>query len=79
LGPEGFAVSFRFAVDHRFVAGGASLDRLWNACDGKGTARAKIQEKKWDHVVLQDIYYVKPDGLNKYATLFHELIPKNGS
>src|SRR5262245_27604541 len=63
----------------RFVAGGASLERLWNAGDGKGTARAKILEKKWDHVILQDIYFVKPDSFNKYARLFHELIQKNGS
>src|SRR5438105_14917049 len=58
----------------RFVAGGASLDRLWNAGDGKGTARAKILEKKWDYVILQDIFYVKPDSFNKYAPFFHELI-----
>src|SRR2546425_850497 len=56
----------------RFVAGGASLDRLWNAGDGKGTARAKIQEKKWDYVIVQEIYYAKPDSFNKYAPLFHE-------
>jgi len=63
----------------RFLAGGASLNRFWNAGDGKGTARAKIAEKKWDFVILQDIYFVKPDAFNKYATLFHELIHKNGS
>lgn len=63
----------------RFVAGGASLDRLWNAGDGKGTARAKIREKKWDHVILQDIYFVKPDSFNKYAPLFHDAIRANGS
>lgn len=63
----------------RFVAGGAGLERLWNAGDGKGTARAKILEKKWDYVILQDIYFVKPDSFNKYAPLFHEVIRKNGS
>ncbi len=63
----------------RFVSGGASLDRLWNAGAGKGTARAKIVEKKWDFVILQEIYNVKPESINKYAPLFHELIQKNGS
>jgi hypothetical protein len=63
----------------RFVSGGASLERLWNAGTGKGTARAKILEKKWDYVILQEIYNVKPEGFNEYAPLFHELIQKNGS
>ena len=63
----------------RFVAGGASLERLWNTGDGEGTARAKIVEKKWDCVILQDIFFVKPDSFNKYASLFRELIQKNGS
>jgi hypothetical protein len=63
----------------RFVSGGASLERLWNAGDGKGTARAKILEKKWDYVILQDIYLVKPESFNKYAPMFHELIQKNNS
>jgi hypothetical protein len=61
----------------RFVSGGASLERLWNAGEGKGTARAKILEKKWDVVILQDIYFVKPESFNKYAPMFHELIQKN--
>ncbi len=63
----------------RFVAGGASLESLWNAGNGKGTARAKIREKKWDYVILQDIYLVKPDSFNKYAPLFHALNRENGS
>jgi hypothetical protein len=63
----------------RLVAGGASLERLWNAGTEKGTARAKIGEKKWDFVIVQEIYNVKPEGFNKYAPLFHELIQKNGS
>ena len=63
----------------RFVAGGASLERLWNAGDGKGTARAKILEKKWDYVILQEIYNARPDSFNKYAPLFHERIQANGS
>ena len=63
----------------RFVAGGASLERLWNAGVGKGTARAKIVEKKWDYVILQDIYLVKPDSFYKYGPLFHELAQNNGS
>jgi HEAT repeat protein len=63
----------------RFVSGGASLERLWNAGEGKGTARAKILEKKWDFVIVQEIFNVKPDGFNKYAPLFHELIEKNGA
>jgi hypothetical protein len=63
----------------RFVSGGASLERLWNAGDGKGTARAKIVETKWEFVILQEIYNVKPEAINKYTPLFHELIQKNGS
>ena len=63
----------------RFVPGGASLERLWNAGTGKGTARAKILEKKWDFVILQEIYNVKPESFNQYAPLFHEVIQKNGS
>ncbi len=63
----------------RFVSGGASLERLWNAGADKGTARAKILEKRWDFVILQDIYFVKPESFNKYAPLFHELIQKNNS
>jgi hypothetical protein len=63
----------------RFVAGGASLERLWNAGTAKGTARAKILEKKWDYVIVQEIYNVKPENFNKYAPLFHELIKTNAS
>jgi hypothetical protein len=63
----------------RFVSGGASLERLWNAGEGKGTARAKIAEKKWDFVIVQEIYNVKPEAINKYAPLFQEAIQKNGS
>src|SRR5580704_192975 len=60
----------------RFVSGGASLERLWNAGDGKGTARAKIQEKKWDFVIVQEIFNAKAESFNKYAPLFHEEIQK---
>jgi hypothetical protein len=63
----------------RFVSGGASLEKLWNAGTGAGTARAKILEEKWDFVIVQDIYFVKPESFNKFAPLFHELIQKNGS
>lgn len=63
----------------RFVSGGASLERLWNAGEGKGTARAKIAEKKWDFVILQEIYNVKVEAFNKYAPLFYDAIQKNGS
>lgn len=63
----------------RFVAGGASLETLWKAGDGKGTARAKIREKKWDYVILQDIYLARPDSFNKHAALFHALNQENGS
>ena len=61
------------------MAGGASLDRLWNAGDGKGTVRAKIVEKKWDYVIVQEIYNAKAESFNKHAPLFVELIQKNGS
>ena len=61
------------------VAGGASLESHWNRGEGKGTARAKIAEGKWDYVVLQDIYYTKPESFNKYARLFHELIRRHGA
>src|SRR5947209_2678344 len=37
----------------RFLSGGASLERFWNAGTGKGTARAKILEKPWDYVIVQ--------------------------
>jgi len=63
----------------RFVSGGASLERLWNAGPDKDTARARILEKKWDYVILQEIYNARPESMNKYAPLFHELIQKNGS
>jgi hypothetical protein len=63
----------------RFVAGGASLERLWNAGAGPGTARAKIAQEKWDWVILQDIYFIKPASFNMYAPLFHEVVQKNGS
>lgn len=63
----------------RFVAGGASLERLWNAGEGKGTARAKILEKPWDFVIVQEIYYARPESFNQYASLFHELIQKQNA
>jgi hypothetical protein len=63
----------------RFVSGGASLERLWNAGMRKGTARAKILEKKWDYVILQEIFNAKPKSFTEYAPLFHELLQKNGS
>jgi ubiquinone/menaquinone biosynthesis C-methylase UbiE len=63
----------------RFVPGGASLERLWEAGDGKGTVRAKIAEKKWDFVIVQEIYNAKPASFDKYAPLFHELIQKQGA
>lgn len=63
----------------RFVSGGASLERLWNAGMGKGTARGKIMEEKWDYVIVQEIYNAKAENFNMYAPLFHELIKTNGS
>src|ERR1051325_4399970 len=62
----------------RVVPGGAGLASLWNSGEKKGTARAKIMEKKWDYVVIQEIFYAKPDTFNQHATLFHDLIEKNG-
>ncbi len=63
----------------RFVPGGASLEGLWKAGTDKGKARAKIQEKKWDYVIVQEIYHARPESFEQYAPLFHELIQKNGS
>jgi hypothetical protein len=63
----------------RAVAGGASLESHWNKGDGKGTARAKIAEEKWDYVILQEIYNAKLDSFTKYARLFHDLIRQNGA
>lgn len=60
------------------LAGGASLQSLWNMGTDKGKPRARIEEGKWDFVILQDIYFTKPDSFEKYATLFHELIAKHG-
>ncbi|WP_020472000.1 SGNH/GDSL hydrolase family protein [Zavarzinella formosa] len=68
----------RISAD-RAVAGGASLESLWNRGEGKGTAREKITSEKWDFVVLQEIYNVKPDSFTKHARLLDELIRKNGS
>jgi hypothetical protein len=63
----------------RAVVGGASLESHWNRGTGQGTARAMIAEGKWDYVVLQDIFYTKPEGFTKYARLFHELIRQSGA
>lgn len=63
----------------RAVAGGASLERHWNRGTGKDTPRAKIAEQKWDYVILQEIYYAKPENFTKHARLFHELIRQNGA
>lgn len=62
----------------RAVVGGASLESHWNRGTGKGTARAKIAEEKFDYVILQDIYFTKPESLGKYARQFHDLISQNG-
>ena len=61
----------------RVVPGGASLASHWNAGEKKGTARARIKEKRWDYVVIQEIFHAKPDTFNQHATLFHDLIDKN--
>jgi len=58
----------------RAVAGGASLESHWNKGDGKGTARARVAEGKWDFVVLQDIYTAQPDSFEKHARLFTALV-----
>lgn len=63
----------------RAVAGGASLESHWNRGTGKGSARAKIAEEKWDYVILQDIYYTKPESFTKHARLFHDLIRQHGA
>ena len=60
----------------RALAGGASLAKHWNQI---GTTRTKIAEEKWDFVVLQDIYNVKPESFNEHARLFHELIREHGA
>ena len=65
----------------RSVAGGASLESLWNAGEGAGKPRAMIAGEKWDYVVIQEIYtyYDKPEKFNQYAKLFDELIRRHGS
>ena len=63
----------------RALAGGASLAKHRNRGTDQGTARAKIAEEKWDYVVLQDIYNVKPESFNEHARLFHELIREHGA
>jgi hypothetical protein len=63
----------------RAVFGGASLESHWNKGDGKDTARGKIAAEKWDYVILQEIYYGKPEPFNKYARLFHDLIQQHGA
>lgn len=65
----------------RYVAGGASLQSLWEAGEEAGKPRALIASEKWDFVVIQEHYqfYTKPDSFTKYARLFDELIRKNGS
>lgn len=63
----------------RLVFGGASLESHWNKGDGNDTARGKIAAEKWDYVVIQEIYYAKPEPFDKYARLFHELIGQHGA
>lgn len=63
----------------RAVVGGASLESHWNRGTGKGTARAKIAEEKWDFVILQEIFNARPASFDKHARLFHELIGKDGA
>lgn len=62
----------------RAVFGGASLESHWNKGDGKDTARGKIAAEKWDYVIIQEIYYAKPEPFNKYARMFHDLIQQHG-
>ncbi len=62
----------------RAVFGGASLESHWNKGDGPETARGKIAAEKWDYVVLQEIYFGKPDSFQKHAKLFHEWIGRHG-
>ena len=65
----------------QFVAGGASLESLWEAGTAEGKPQALIASEKWDFVIVQEIYthYAKPEAFEKYATLFDELIRKSGS
>lgn len=61
------------------VAGGASLESHWKRGTGKGTPRSRINEEKWDYVILQEIYFAKPDTFTTHARLFHDLIRKSGA
>lgn len=65
----------------QYVSGGASLESLWEAGTAEGKPQALIASEKWDVVIVQEIYtyYSKPEIFEKYATLFDELIRKNGS
>lgn len=64
----------------RALAGGASLASHWAKGEGEGksTPRGKIAEGGWDYVVLQEIYYGKPESFAKHVKLFVDLVRKHG-
>lgn len=61
------------------LVGGASLKKLWDMGEAPGTPRAMISEKKWDYVVIQEIFNGGEQEFIKYATLFDDAIRKAGS
>lgn len=58
---------------------GASLKMMWELGEGPGTPRAAIAARKWDYVVIQEIYYADKTGFETYAALFDESIRKTGA
>jgi hypothetical protein len=58
---------------------GASLKIIWELGEGLGTPRAAIVARKWDYVVIQEIYYADKTEFETYASLFDEAIRKTGA
>ncbi|MGE0610438.1 MAG: hypothetical protein AB7O62_25340 [Pirellulales bacterium] len=65
----------------QYVAGGASLQSLWEAGTDEGKPQALIASQPWDVVIVQEIYtyYSKPETFEKYATLFEGLIRRHNA
>ena len=62
----------------RCTVGGTSLKSHWEAGEGPGTARGLIAGEKWDLVILQEIFNATPEGFEKYAEYFEELVRRSG-
>lgn len=62
----------RIEVD-RHVVGGASLKSLW---ESRGT---RIEDGRWDFVVIQEHYHQSEKDFLEYAAKLHELITRCGA